>query len=215
MRRGTLTLLLFIVLLAACSAYIDWPTNPHWSIGSFTLPHPDVKQGLDLQGGVRVVLVPDPAQHYSQSTIQTEIDPARNLIGTRVNGGLGVNEPNIYVQNSSGQYGIVVELPGLTSGNTSQQIHSLLQTGNLEFWNTGPQPVAIGSTFDPSQYRALPYRVSVRLHNRMSAITLPSRWIAKLSSLPSSIAPSPARARSPASSLQTRQSKSSPSCNTA
>ncbi len=84
MRRGTLTLLLFIVLLAACSAYIDWPTNPHWSIGSFTLPHPDVKQGLDLQGGVRVVLVPDPAQHYSQSTIQSEIDPARNLIETRV-----------------------------------------------------------------------------------------------------------------------------------
>ena len=152
MRRGTLTLLLFIVLLAACSAYIDWPTDPHWSIGSFTFPHPVVKQGLDLQGGVRVVLVPDPAQHYSQSTIQNEIDPARNLIETRVNGGLAVNEPNIYVQNSSGQYGIVVELPGLTSGNTFQQIHSLLQTGNLEFWNTGPTPVALGSAFDPSQY---------------------------------------------------------------
>jgi len=152
MRRGTLTLLLFIVLLAACSAYIDWPTDPHWSIGSFTFPHPVVKQGLDLQGGVRVVLVPDPAQHYSQSTIQNEIDPARNLIETRVNGGLAVNEPNIYVQNSNGQYGIVVELPGLTSGNTFQQIRSLLQTGNLEFWNTGPTPVALGSAFDPTQY---------------------------------------------------------------
>ena len=152
MRRGTLTLLLFIVLLAACSAYIIWPNDPHWSIGSLTFPHPAVKQGLDLQGGVRVVLVPDPAQHYSQDTIQSEIDPARSLIETRVNGGLGVNEPNIYVQNSNGQYGIVVELPGLTSGNTFQQIHSLLQTGNLEFWNTGPSPVTLGSTFDPTQY---------------------------------------------------------------
>jgi preprotein translocase subunit SecD len=152
MRRGTLTLLLFIIILAACSAYIDWPTDPHWSIGSFTLPHPAVKQGLDLQGGVRVVLVPDPSKKYSQDTIQTEIEPARTLLETRVNGGLGVNEPNIYVQNSNGQYGIVVELPGLTSGNTFEQIHSLLQTGDLEFWSTGPQPVQLGSTFDPTQF---------------------------------------------------------------
>ncbi len=151
MRRGTLTLLLFIIVLAICSAYIDWPTDPHWSIGSFTLPHPAVKQGLDLQGGVRVVLVPTPGK-YSQDTIQTEIEPARTLLETRVNGGLGVNEPNIYVQNSNGQYGIVVELPGLTSGNTFEQIHSLLQTGDLEFWSTGPQPVQLGSTFDPRQF---------------------------------------------------------------
>src|SRR5260370_34923670 len=111
MRRGTLTLLLFIVLLAACSAYIDWPTNPHWSIGSFTLPHPDVKQGLDLQGGVRVVLVPDPAQHYSQSTIQSEIDPARNLIETPANCGLAATAPDICVQTSTGQTRIVFNRP--------------------------------------------------------------------------------------------------------
>jgi preprotein translocase subunit SecD len=151
MRQGTLTLLLFIIVLALCSAYIDWPTDPHWSIGSFTLPHPAVKQGLDLQGGVRVVLVPAPGK-YSQDTIQSEIEPARTLLETRVNGGLGVNEPNIYVQNSNGQYGIVVELPGLTSGNTFEQIRSLLQTGDLEFWNTGPQPVPLDSTFDPTQF---------------------------------------------------------------
>src|SRR5206468_887347 len=30
--------------------------------------------------------------------------------------------------------------------------NSLLKTGNLEFWSTGTTPVAVGSTFDPSQY---------------------------------------------------------------
>jgi preprotein translocase subunit SecD len=152
MRRGTLVLLLFIVFLAASSAYINWPKDPHWSVLGVTLPHPGIKQGLDLQGGVRVLLVPDPAQHYSQSLVANQIDGVRGQIETRVNGGLGVNEPNIYVQNSNGQYGIVVELPGFTSGNQFQAINSLLKTGNLEFWSTGPNPVPLGSAFDPTQY---------------------------------------------------------------
>src|SRR5215467_1717440 len=153
MRRGTLVLLLFIVLLAVSSAYINWPKDPHWSVLGVALPHPGIKQGLDLQGGVRVLLVPDPAQNYSQSLIANQIDGVRGQIETRVNGGLGVNEPNIYVQNSNGQYGIVVELPGFTSGNQFQAINSLLKSGVLEFWNTGSQGfVPLGSTFDPTQY---------------------------------------------------------------
>ena len=152
MRRGTLTLLLFIILLAASAVYIDWPTDPHWNIAGIAFPHPNIKQGLDLQGGVRVLLVPDPAQHYSQDLIQKQIDGVRGQIETRVNGGLGVNEPNIYVQQSNGQYGIVVELPGFTSGNQFEAINSLLKTGNLEFWTTGSQPVPQGSTFDPTQF---------------------------------------------------------------
>lgn len=152
MRRGTLILLLFIIGLAACSAYIDWPTDPHWKVAGVTLPHPNVKQGLDLQGGVRVILRPDPAQGYSQQTIQNEIGAVRNNIESRVNGGLGVNEPNIQVQSNNGQYGILVELPGLVSGNQFDQVNSLLKTGKLEFWNTGPQPVQIGANFVPAQF---------------------------------------------------------------
>ena len=151
MRKGTLTLLLFIVLLAASAAYIDWPTNPHWSLGSLTIPQPAVKQGLDLQGGVRVLLVPVPGK-YTQAQIASEIEGVRGQLEARVNGGLSVNEPNIYVQRSNNQYGIVVELPGFTSGNQFEAIQTLLKTGNLEFWSTGPSPVAIGSTFVPAQY---------------------------------------------------------------
>jgi preprotein translocase subunit SecD len=75
----------------------------------------------------------------------------RDAIEQRVNGGLGVSEPSIRLQSSNGQPAISVELPGF-SGNQTEAINTLLQTGDLEFWSTGPNPVDLGSTFDPSQY---------------------------------------------------------------
>ncbi len=141
MRKKTITLLLFILVLAGCAAYIDWPNNPGVHIGWLGIDHPlQVKQGLDLQGGVRILLEPDPAQHYDTETLNRDIDATRAQIEQRVNGGLGVNEPIIRVQNSNGLPRISVELPGYTSGNQSQAVNSLLKTGVLEFWNTGPAP---------------------------------------------------------------------------
>src|SRR2546425_7928643 len=66
MHRRTLTVLLFILVLTACAAYIDWPSNPGLHIGWLGIHHPlQVRQGLDLQGGIRVLLVPDPVQNYN------------------------------------------------------------------------------------------------------------------------------------------------------
>jgi preprotein translocase subunit SecD len=156
LRRRTLTLFLFILVLAACAAYIDWPGNPGLHIAWLGIHHPlQVKQGLDLQGGVRVLLVSDPTQNYSPDTLAKEIGSTRNQIEQRVNGGLGINEPSIRVQTSNGQPSISVELPGFTSGNQTEAVNTLLKTGNLEFWNTGPAPQGIvpsGSLFDPAQY---------------------------------------------------------------
>jgi preprotein translocase subunit SecD len=156
MRKNTITLLLFILVLAGCAAYIDWPNNPGVHIGWLGIDHPlQVKQGLDLQGGVRILLEPDPAQHYDTETLNRDIDATRAQIEQRVNGGLGVNEPIIRVQNSNGLPRISVELPGYTSGNQSQAVNSLLKTGVLEFWNTGPSPqglVQTGTTFQPQDY---------------------------------------------------------------
>src|SRR2546425_4507620 len=144
MRRGTSLLLLFIILLAIGAAYVDFWTNPD-SQGHpwHGIPNPfTIKQGLDLQGGVRVLLIPDPAQHYSLDTLNNEIDAVRANIEQRVNGGLGVNEPSIRLQTSNGVPSISVELPGLNSGNQFDIVKSLLRTGNLEFWDTGTQYLA-------------------------------------------------------------------------
>jgi len=156
MQRRTLTFFLGILVLAACAVYINWPHNPGLHVNWLGIHHPlQVKQGLDLQGGVRVLLVPDPAQSYSTGTLEREIGATRDQIEQRINGGLGVNEPIIRVQTTNGQPSISVELPKLTSGNQDESIRSLLKTGNLEFWNTGPSPQGIvpaGSSFDPAKY---------------------------------------------------------------
>jgi preprotein translocase subunit SecD len=156
MQRKTPRLLLFILLLAGCAVYIDWPNNPGLHIGWLDLHHPlEVRQGLDLQGGVRVLLEPDPAQHYSPGTLTSEMSATRDQIEQRVNGGLGINEPSIRVQTSNGQPRISVELPGYNSGNQSEAIKTLLKTGNLEFWNTGPSPqgiVSAGTVFNSEHY---------------------------------------------------------------
>src|SRR5579859_5311228 len=150
MRRGTLTLLMFIILLAAAAVYIDLPNTPGIHILGIDNPL-TVKEGLDLQGGISVLLKPDPSQHYDQNTLNQEMPAVRDAIEQRVNGGLGVNEPSIRLQSSNGQPAILVELPGF-SGNQTSAVNSLLKTGVLEFWNTGTTPVQIGSTFDPTQY---------------------------------------------------------------
>ncbi len=150
MRRGTLTLLLFIILLAAAAIYIDLPNTPGIHIPALGIDKSlQPKLGLDLQGGVRALLVPDGT--FDTKTLNDAMPAVRDNIEQRVNGGLGVSEPSIRIITSNGQPAISVELPGFT-GNQTEEVNSLLKTGNLEFWNTGPSPVAIGTTFDPSQY---------------------------------------------------------------
>ena len=151
MRRGTITLLLLILALAACAAYIDWPNNPGIHILGIDNSL-QVKEGLDLQGGVSALLVPDPSQHYTLDEINSNIGTARSQIEQRVNGGLGVSEPSIRIVTSNGVPSISVELPGFNSGNQNQAINTLLKTGNLEFWNTGTSGVQANTPFDPSQY---------------------------------------------------------------
>ncbi|GHO43271.1 protein translocase subunit SecD [Ktedonospora formicarum] len=154
MRRGTLTLLFLIILLAAGAAYVVfWPTaaanggKPLYGVNNpFTL-----HQGLDLQGGVRVLLNPANGENPTDENMAT----ARDLIEQRVNKGLGVNEPVVRTQTTlNGQKSIVVELPGYNSGNQQADIANLLRTGKLEFWNTGSTPLQNGDTLDPAQFAA-------------------------------------------------------------
>ncbi len=97
-------------------------------------------QGLDLQGGLRVLLEADvPAD---QALTAEQMDAARGVVERRVNG-LGVAEPLVQVQ---GGRRIVVEIPGIT--NPDAAIATLQQTGLLEFViiPAGQNPPAEGST---------------------------------------------------------------------
>ncbi len=149
MRRGTLTLLFFIILLTLGASYVVfWPNaganeKPLYGINNTFTIH----EGLDLRGGIQVLLVPKPGQDTSDENM----DAARIRIEQRVNGGLGVNEPTIRIQRTNGQPSISVELPGF-SGNQQEAIQNLLKTGTLEFWNTGQTSVPEGTKLNPSDY---------------------------------------------------------------
>ena len=101
MRRGTLALLLFIILLGASALYIVLPNSPGIQIPFLGISYkPQIKLGLDLQGGVRALLVPD--GNFDQKTLNDAMPAVRDNIEQRVNGGLGVSEPSIRIITTNG-----------------------------------------------------------------------------------------------------------------
>src|SRR5579859_67561 len=148
MRRRTLFLLLFILLLVAGAAYVDAPNNGGIHIGGYSNDL-QVRQGLDLQGGVQVLLQATcdvPTNHCTQDQLNLMPDVQSN-IERRVNGGLGVSEPVIRLE---GNDRISVELPGLK--NEQDAVNLLGQTGKLEIIDTGAQSLAVGQVVTPGQY---------------------------------------------------------------
>src|SRR2546430_12200925 len=122
MRRGTLILLLLILLLAAGAAFVDfWPHSDkgatwHGVNNPFT-----VQEGLDLQGGVSILLVPDPSQHYSKAEVDSAIVNTLTQIENRVNGGLGVKEPTFPPLGArQGNRGTAFHLPNRSAANRRQ-----------------------------------------------------------------------------------------------
>jgi preprotein translocase subunit SecD len=153
MRRGTLSLLLFIVLLAAAAGYVVWPNNPGLHVPFLGLNNPlKVNLGLDLQGGISVQLAPTDFGNISQTDLANSVATAEGQIAQRVSGGLGVNDATIRLQTVNNLPGMLVELPGLNSGDQQAAIDSLTKSGKLEFWATGSSPVQLNTTLDPTQY---------------------------------------------------------------
>jgi preprotein translocase subunit SecD len=118
MRNTTFSWLVVIVAITILSLYAIWPDNPG-------LPGRELKvrPGLDIQGGLRVLLAADTAAPVDP----TKLDQARQIIERRVNA-LGVAEP---VVQTAGSNRIIVELPGIRDPQAA--IDTVKQTGLLEF----------------------------------------------------------------------------------
>jgi preprotein translocase subunit SecD len=132
MRQRNVSLLVGIIVLTLVLIWVDQPDNPglHLNIGGLSINRDiTIHQGLDLQGGLQVLLQADaPAgQTFDSSTMEA----ARVVVENRVNG-LGVTEPLVQLQ---GTDRIIVELPGIK--NPDQAIATLRETGLLEFIEAG------------------------------------------------------------------------------
>ncbi|MSP12966.1 MAG: protein translocase subunit SecD [Chloroflexi bacterium] len=143
MRQRTNTFMAIIAVLVIVSIYIDLPIQhlPFFESLLFWRPANlqtlKVAEGLDLQGGLQVLLQgknPDGTVPNADQMVA-----AKGIIENRVNG-LGVSEPLIQI---SGQDKIVVELPGIT--NPDEAIKTLGGTGLMEFVDAGDTPFPVGS----------------------------------------------------------------------
>lgn len=122
-RRDWWWLLLIGALVAAAVWLIRSPDYP-------------VRLGLDLQGGLQVLLAADVPE--DQAVSADDMTAARQIISQRVNA-LGVSEPLVQVE---GERRILVELPGID--NVDEAIELIQETALLEFVDSGDQPLPVG-----------------------------------------------------------------------
>lgn len=140
MKERKFTTLAIIIVLILAVIWVDLPNNPgiHLKIGDWTFDR-DIKvhQGLDLQGGLQVLLEADVPSN--QKVDPEALETARFIVENRVNG-LGVVEPLVQTQ---GERRIIVELPGIE--DEEMAIATIRETGLLEFVDVGQAPKDIGA----------------------------------------------------------------------
>lgn len=93
----------------------------------------DYRLGLDLQGGTKITYKVDMSKIPSDQK-ESAFESARNIIDRRINF-FGVVEPSIQTLKISGDYRIIVELPGVSDVN--EAINLIGKTAQLSFWEEG------------------------------------------------------------------------------
>ena len=141
MRQRTVRFLIALIVLTAILIWIDQANNPglHLDLAGLQINHDfSVHEGLDLQGGLQLLLEADVPPDQVAAFDSRTMEAARVVVENRVNG-LGVTEPVVQLQ---GQKRIIVELPGLK--NPDQAIALLRETGLLEFIEAGRMQLSQG-----------------------------------------------------------------------
>ena len=158
MRDRNITWFIIIVVLTLVTLWVNLPIEHSQRVNSFLIWQAKeskdynratgadplrVRQGLDLQGGIQILLQAMPMQsetaeseEEAQDQWSVSVETARNIIERRVNG-LGLAEALVQTQ---GEDRIVVELPGIEDPELA--ISTIKETGLLEFIDTGMTPLA-------------------------------------------------------------------------
>lgn len=114
-------MLVFILVLTVCAAVVSFSNR------LFGFPMAP-KFGLDIQGGVRVILRAQTEQYKGGKWTPDRLEAIRNILEKRVNA-TGVAEPLLLTKQPDQ---IIVELPGLK--NREEAIKQIQSTANLQFY---------------------------------------------------------------------------------
>lgn len=136
----------FILALFGFSILLNWPNGAKIQIKDKVLwdYDIDIKQGLDLQGGARIVYKADVAEIASEDVSDAMKSLATN-IERRVNA-FGVAEPVVQTSVAGEEQRLVVEMPGVSDVNEAMNL--IGKTAELEFktYNDESGYVATGLT---------------------------------------------------------------------
>lgn len=134
-QRSNQILLVFVILLTAFSVYVVWPSAPKQYFPSF-LPLPRggglsignfqrkaMRLGLDLRGGVEIVVQADPPPGFDPKNLDGAMKTAQQIYENRVNGS-GLNEAQVTRQGSNR---IVTDIPGITIDQANNLIGKTAQ----------------------------------------------------------------------------------------
>jgi protein-export membrane protein SecD len=142
MKKSTTWRLAAIILIALVALFVDLNIeHPDW-IKSLLFWQPAgqrdiaLRLGLDLQGGLQVLLAADAPEGQEVDTASMEA--ARRIVENRVNS-LGLTEPVVQAQ---GERRIIVELPGIE--NPEQAVETIKGTALLEFVDARNIPLPLG-----------------------------------------------------------------------
>jgi preprotein translocase subunit SecD len=124
-------LISFILIVTAVATYISLPYGLNFKIGNFSVNKKfDLKLGLDLAGGSRLVFEADTSKLPQEKKAEA-ITGVRDIIERRVNL-FGVSEPTVQTSTFEGKDRIIVELPGFN--DTKQAVNLIGQTAQLQFY---------------------------------------------------------------------------------
>ncbi len=144
MTRRPYVTLVIILLIVAFALWVDLSkqitiSNPVTS-KAIVNRNVDIRLGLDLRGGLQVLLEADLPANSSVNT--TDLATTQKILENRANG-LGVSE---VVMQSAPPNRIVAEFPGLQ--DPQQVVAALQQTGLLEFVDFGDTPPGVGTEIE-------------------------------------------------------------------
>lgn len=149
MRQREWIRLALIAVITAVATWIALPTNPgiFFSVGDSDV---DIEfrtvLGLDLQGGLQVLLEAEPPP--GQTASPEAMAAARDIIEQRVNE-FGTTEPVVQQQGTSR---ITVEMPGVKSAEDRERAVRLFgETGLLEFADVGSVNLPPGTRIETIQ----------------------------------------------------------------
>lgn len=136
--------------------------------------------GLDLQGGVSVVLKPVAEAGSNVDVSEEALDETKAIIERRVNA-LGIGEPDITRQGKT----IVVQIPGIK--DQQRALDLVGQTAELRFRPVLTQPVAAPSASDLAEIPVL--RASLKIPDGIAAVTVINDELTKRGKGPAELLP--------------------------